>query len=256
MEILSNWMAARLGSFDAGRPRIGWISPLGSKTPGDPVPGRWEPSEIASIVRYTCLEVNGSPMQKKNKSRLALALRKKLLVRFESAWERGTVNGYVLDIGPQFFLIALVSDGIRLNGFQCFRLSDVRKLQVPDKYARFHEAALKKRRQRFPKKPPIDITSLAQLLLTANNAFPLVTIHREKIRADSCWIGRVVDVRDGRVTLLEIGPGAVWDSELETYRLSEITRIDFGGDYEDALYLVGASQFKRAVRTIWGNSRR
>jgi hypothetical protein len=79
-------------------------------------------------------------MPRKTKSLLALALRKKFLVRFASAFERGTVNGYVLDIGPQFFLIALVSDGLRLNGFQCYRLSDVRKLQVPDKYARFHKA--------------------------------------------------------------------------------------------------------------------
>ena len=76
-------------------------------------------------------------MQKKKKSQLALALRDKLLVRFASALERGTVNGYVLDIGSQFFLIALVSDGLRFNGFQCYRLSDVRKLRVPDKYAQF-----------------------------------------------------------------------------------------------------------------------
>src|SRR5260370_9254217 len=88
-------------------------------------------------------------MQKKKKSRLALALRDKLLVRFASVLDRGTVNGYVLDIGPQFFLIALVSDGIRPNGFQCYRLSDIRKLRVPDKYARFHEAVLKKRGIRF-----------------------------------------------------------------------------------------------------------
>jgi hypothetical protein len=79
-------------------------------------------------------------MQKRKKSQLALALRDKLLVRFASALDRGTVSGYVLDIGPQFFLIALVSDGIRFNGFQCYRLSDVRRLRVPDKYALFHEA--------------------------------------------------------------------------------------------------------------------
>jgi hypothetical protein len=193
-------------------------------------------------------------MQRKKKSQLARALRDKLLVRFASALDRGTVNGYVLDIGPQFFLIALLSDGLRLNGFQCYRLSDVRKLQVPDKYARFHEAVLKKRGQRIPKKPPVVVSSLAELLLTANRAFPLVTIHRERVDADACWIGRVVGLRKGRVTLLEIGPGAVWDDQLETYRLSQITRVDFGGDYEDALQLIGGSGYKRAVESIWGPS--
>jgi len=43
------------------------------------------------------------------------------------------------------------------------------------------------------------------------------------------------------VSLLEIGPDAVWDDKPETYRLSEITRVDFGGDYEGALHLVGGS---------------
>jgi hypothetical protein len=180
-------------------------------------------------------------MQSKGKNQLAKALRDRLLVRFARPLEPGTVNGYVLDIGPQFFLLALVSDGLRMNGFQCFRLSDVRKLRVPDKYAVFHEAVLKKRGERFPKKPRVSVSSLAELLLTANRAFPLVTIHREKADPSACWIGRVTDVRNGRVTLREIGPDARWDDQLGTYKLSEITRVDFGGDYENALYLVGGA---------------
>jgi hypothetical protein len=133
------------------------------------------------FLGYTRPGANRLLMQKKKKLQLALALRNRLLVRFASALERGTVNGYVLDIGPQFFLIALVSDGIRPNGFQCYRLSDIRKLRVPDKYARFHEAVLKKRGIRLPKKPRVNVSSLAALLLTANRAFPLVTIHRERL---------------------------------------------------------------------------
>jgi hypothetical protein len=180
-------------------------------------------------------------MQTKKESQLLLARRKRLLVRFSRSFEPGTVNGYVLDIGPQFFLLALVSDGLRFNGFQCFRLSDVRKLQVPDKYARFHESVLKKRRQGIPRKIPVVVKNLSELLLTANRAFPLVTVHRETVDPEVCSIGRVIDVRNGHVTLLEIGPDARWDNQPETYRLSEITRVDFGGDYEDALHLVGGA---------------
>jgi hypothetical protein len=91
-------------------------------------------------------------------------------------------------------------------------------------------------------------------LRTANRAFPLVTIHREKVDAGACWVGRVVDLGRGRVTLLEIGPDASWDDELETYRLNEITRVDFGGDYENALQLVGGNKYQDAVDSIWGPS--
>ena len=78
------------------------------------------------------------------RSQLALALHDEILVKFTRPFERGSVNGYVIDIGPRFFLVALVSDGVRFNGFQCFRLSHVRRLQVPNEYAAFSEAALKK----------------------------------------------------------------------------------------------------------------
>ena len=54
-----------------------------------------------------------------------------------------------------------------------------------------------------------------------------------------CWIGRVAGIKRGRVSLLEINPGATWDEEPTEYRLSEITRISFGSDYEDALQIVG-----------------
>ena len=178
-------------------------------------------------------------MQTKRRAQLSLARRKRLLIRFSSVFERGTVCGYVLDIGQQFFLLALLSDGLRFNGFECFRLSDVRKLRVPDKYASFHEAVLRKRRERVPSRHSVVVTSLPKLLLSANRAFPLVTIHLEKAKPEVCFIGRVVDVRNGRVILHEIGPGADWDDQLETYRLSEITRVDFGGDYEEALHLIG-----------------
>lgn len=44
-----------------------------------------------------------------------------------------------------------------------------------------------------------------------------------------------------RVSLLEIGPGASWDDQPNEYKLRDITRIDFGGDYEQALHLVGGA---------------
>jgi hypothetical protein len=61
-----------------------------------------------------------------------------------------------------------------------------------------------------------------------------------------------VDLSKSHVTLLEIGPGAIWDNQLETYRLSEITRVDFGGDHESALQLMGGGQWQNAVDLIGG----
>jgi hypothetical protein len=180
-------------------------------------------------------------MPNRRSSELATALRDKLLVKFTRAFEEGWVQGYVLDIGPRFFLMAIVSDGIWFNGFSTFRLSDVRELEVPYKYATFVEAALRKRGERTPKKPDVSLASLEELLLSAGRAFALVTINREQVDPDGVDIGRIVGLAKGRVTLLSINPDASWEKEPNIYRLAEITRVDFGGDYEEALQLIGGT---------------
>jgi hypothetical protein len=176
----------------------------------------------------------------KRSSQLADAMRERTFVRLSRRFENSAVRGYVLAVGPQFFLLALVSDRIWFDGFECFRISDIRHIR-PDQYATFAEAALKKRAERIPKKIRVGVDSVEQLLLTATRAFPLVTIHREKVDPDVCWIGRVLGVDRGYVSLLEITPQATWEKMPTKYRISEITRVNFGGDYEDALHLVAGN---------------
>ena len=164
--------------------------------------------------------------------------RARRLVRLRRRFEKSSIRGYVLDIGPTFFLLALVSDHLWFDGFECFRIRDLRDVR-PDPYARFAESALKKRHERRPKKPRVSVANIEKLLLSANRLFPLVTIHREQVNPDVCWIGRVLGVEQGRVSLLEISPDATWEEKPSSYRLTEITRVAFGADYKAALHLVG-----------------
>ncbi|MGP0020678.1 MAG: hypothetical protein ACLPHP_19070 [Candidatus Sulfotelmatobacter sp.] len=167
---------------------------------------------------------------------------KKRFIRLSRRFEDSKVRGYVVDVGPKFFLLALVSDRIRFDGFECFRISDVLDV-TQDPYAAFAESALKKRGQRKPTKPRVSLASIETILLSAARAFPLVTIHREQVEPHVCWIGRVLDVNRGHVSLLEIGPDATWEDKPDEYPLGQITRVNFGGDYEDALHLVGGDPF-------------
>ena len=56
-----------------------------------------------------------------------------------------------------------------------------------------------------------------------------------------CWIGREQGVNRARVSLLEIAPDASWEDNPEEYRIKEITRVNFRGDYENTLHLVGGA---------------
>jgi hypothetical protein len=165
-------------------------------------------------------------------------MRGRHLVRFSRRFEETPVRGYVFDVGSKFFLLAVVSDRLWFDGFECLRIADVRDIE-PDQLAAFAEAALKVRGERMPRKPRVNLASIEDLLLSASRAFPLVTIHREAVDPDVCNIGRVVAIDRGRVSLLEINPDATWDAAPSQYRASEITRVNFGGDYEEALHLVG-----------------
>ncbi len=143
-----------------------------------------------------------------------------------------------MDVGPRFFLLALVRDRIHFDGFECFRCADVRNLN-PDLYTAFVETALRKRREPRPQKPRVSVESIEELLLSTARAFPLVTIHREQVDPEVCWIGRVQGIHRGRLSLLEIGPDAKWEDSPREYRVADITRVNFGGDYEGALHLAG-----------------
>jgi hypothetical protein len=164
---------------------------------------------------------------------------RKVLVRFKRPFDVGSTEGYILDAGDDFFLMALVDDTIHLDGFLCLRYKDVRKLEAPAKFETFIAAALKQRGERVPKPPSVSLASISDLLLTAATNFPLVTLHREKADPEVCHIGRIAGLNRKQVALLEIGPDAIWDETPSLYSLKEITQVGFGGGYEEALILVG-----------------
>jgi hypothetical protein len=118
-------------------------------------------------------------------------------------------------------------------------ISDVKRLKVPDPYEDFIVAALRKQKQSIESKPDIDLGSLPALLKSANRLFSLVTIHRERVKPGTCEIGKVINISETHLHFLEIGPDAVWDEKPTKIRLCDITRVDFGGGYEEALHLVG-----------------
>jgi len=171
-------------------------------------------------------------------SQLIEAMRERRLIRLSRPFEPAPATGYVVAVGPGLVMLAVVSDSIRLNGYECYRLSDVSAVESAA-HAEFIEAALEARGQPLPGRPKVSVDSIEDLLTTAGEAYPLITIHLEKADPEVCWIGRVLEVIDGHVALREIGPDAVWESLPVAYPLQDITRVDFGGDYEAALFLVG-----------------
>lgn len=150
----------------------------------------------------------------------------------------GHVTGYVVAFGDEWLVLLVVGDAISYSGYEAVRLSDITELISPDPYESFIRAALRKRRLRRPKAPAMDLSNVASLLSSAATAFPLIAIHREVVDPNVCHIGRLQSLTRTMIHLLEVTPNATWEAEPTPYRLKEITRVDFGGPYEEALALV------------------
>ena len=159
-------------------------------------------------------------------------------VRLTRKFENTPIRGYVLAVGRTHFRLALVSDRLWFDGFECFRIKDLESIQA-DPYRSFAEAALRKRGVRRPRSFPLNMETTGSILESIGSRFPLVTISREEVAPDVCHIGKVIATNRTQVALLEIGPDAKWDRTATAYSLREITRINFGGSYEEALFLVG-----------------
>lgn len=160
------------------------------------------------------------------------------LVRLRrSFFEGGWVDGYVAGQGRTFVVLEVVDAAIRLDGFECFRIADITEVHLPSPTAGFQERALSMRGLERRARPAWDLDSASGLLRTASRSFPTVTLHVEERAPEVCFVGRVVGFRGHEVEIHELSIHGQWANR-SLFELDAITRLDFGGAYEDALSLV------------------
>ena len=146
-------------------------------------------------------------------------------------------DGFIIDANEDMVLLQLVDDSIRLNGYQILFLEDISDFVHPAPFNDFQKKVLELRQENV-QNPEIELGELNQVLLNITEEFGLVTLHREELESDSCEIGRVLKADEVSFELEEIGSDARWFDETYEYDLYDITRIEFGGAYEEALLLV------------------
>jgi len=66
----------------------------------------------------------------------------------------------------------------------------------------------------------------------------MVSAFCELDRPDACWIGAVRELKGQTLSLLEVNNAGVWQRKARAFDLDDVTRVDFGGGYEEALHLV------------------
>ncbi|MFT2109576.1 hypothetical protein [Marinomonas sp. 2405UD68-3] len=146
-------------------------------------------------------------------------------------------DGFVVAANEEMVVIQLLDESIRLNGYQILFLEDISDFVHPAPFNDFQKRVLELRGEEVDV-PKFELGDLGQLLIDISEEYGLVTLHREESESDSCEIGRVLKSDEVTYELEEIGSDARWFDDTYEYDLYDITRIEFGGAYEEALLLV------------------
>ncbi len=155
-------------------------------------------------------------------------------VEGDDAW----ICGILMDASRDLLLLQTVSNQIHLNGYQIIRRRDISHIERPAPQHEFINKALKLRGQ-TPRHPgALNLESMSKALKSSTRLSPLVTIHQEITDPSVCWIGRIHRINDDLLTLQSMTPEAQLESFQDEYDVENITRIEFGGAYEDALWQV------------------
>lgn len=153
------------------------------------------------------------------------------------------LRGFVLEWTDELTLVNVVADEMDLDGYSVIRNKDIRRWRPLDRKS-FIGRALKLKELAPVSPDGLSLGTWPDVLESAGKIFPLLTIHREKINPRVCYIGRVSSLTEKVVTLRKIDPDARW-GDTKRYRLCDLTKIDFGGRYEEALALVAADNRRR-----------
>ena len=148
---------------------------------------------------------------------------------------RNILTGFPLGWNSKLTLVEVLDDVyFRLNGYAIFHNADVKRWR-PIRADDFRGKAVKLNKLRPVAPAGVRFSSMREAVSSAGVAFPLITVHRERIRRNAFYVGKVLRTSQRATTLLPISPGAEWELE-ERYQLKDITLLEFGGAYEDLLF--------------------
>jgi hypothetical protein len=184
-------------------------------------------------------------------ARLRGAIGSERIVRIESRTASESVNGFVVDVGAKWVLLARTMDGGFFDGHAALRLSDIRRIR----WDRSFESRSAQTRPEWPPTAPvrrerIDLDSTRGLLRTILEPATLVAIETRPDRS-LMWVGLPNELIRNRFYLWEIGPDATWQSEPLGYRIDRTVMVAIDSHYLRGLEAVAAVRPPGAVSKTW-----
>ena len=147
--------------------------------------------------------------------------------------------GYMVSESDELLVLQVVSDRYDLlDGYRVLRRSDVSSLEETFERADLIERALRLKGLRPSAPKVIALTSMRAMMEAIQCEYGLLTIQREEVTSDECEIGQVRISSEDTYVLRWLGPEARWEVDDRPFRYRDVTRLEFGGEYERTLLMV------------------
>jgi len=143
-------------------------------------------------------------------------------------------RGFVLAVSEERVLVAVISDDVLPSGFSVLRLEDITLVRWGRGKLKAWQAALAPLMDDFVWRPQVDLTDWESVITSAARAACIVTLFRENLDSDMCYIGRNLQIESGVVRAEEISTEGALDGHFALL-VRDLTRVDYGGSYEKAL---------------------
>jgi hypothetical protein len=157
----------------------------------------------------------------------------------------GRTTGFVVDFSRDLILFhVLDTDAFQLNGYTVIRSEDVKDYRAFDK-AKFWQNRAVRRLKLKPASPVgILLTSVPELLQSIGSRYPLISFHPERKQPNVCYIGPLLSMNKTTFTIDDLDSNAEWSGP-RRLKFSDVTRIDFGDGYQNALAATAPKRPKR-----------
>ena len=166
---------------------------------------------------------------------MALAQEDRTLVNVRGASDWHETNGYVVGLASEWALLQLVDRCGCEDGFAAIKLESVAEI-VPVSAEDSFLPAVVRTRPIAPRAPAVDLSEVRRLLESAQRESALISIATDEMDPGAFWIVRLAELDDEGADLRSVSATGEWyDGERCDYE--SITRIGFGGRYEEALAL-------------------
>lgn len=177
-----------------------------------------------------------------NRTTIREAIERASLLRFvRSRFEAPGAHlvGVPVAVGSQWVVVARMDDAIRLDGFDALRMSDLTEVNLTFQSRSFYCRALRWKRARVSSQSGLQLTSARAVLHSVQRSHALIVIEREATQMDGADIGRIVRFSTRSCSLRSMSPSAEWNRSPEIVLYADVTRVGFGGEYEETLAAVG-----------------